>query len=625
MKIKRSTFLIFVVAIVIVILTQFFLLKPIINYQLFSSDDWMWLTIYHSIQLPLPLKLVRIWTSLGMYEGSYLSYIGILSDLLGKNYQAYQYLNIFLKILATITLFPMLIILFRNRLLAFLTTILYGINAASIGSFPWFFKGGVFASITFMNLFFISYYYTIIKKSKSLLTLSSILVFLSFLSSPTRIYPLFFLIILFEAFWFYMNRSLNNIKFSLIRVLCFFLPTIFVITHAGVTPDHTVAREPLILLNDILKSGWYNLLSPLNGIGFSLVNNEVFRYFGSISINSLSSLSNYLLFLLQGCLWILLICTMILSAILSRRYFRFFLSVFVFNFIFEILMFFVATKHLNIFPPYNVSYDPNLFFITIYASLIGIYVLTTSLESFLEWKRETTNSLLAAVWLGPLFSLVFTFLMWFPLGYALNGYNSTHYYFQIPAIGMALFLSAVLAMMYEKCKNTKITRFFAIFLICMFVLTFYQSSKRVIYHDFIRSNQMRVKINDQQILHDKLWDKLGDRGKSGDILIYIELPQDKELANYYKEALLFNGQSLAAIINWRRDPKNSNGCVEIVNDKNILKSTFSKIDNHIIFNITKAYCVSKALSPYEIKSLYAFKIENGDFVDIKDDLLKEFR
>lgn len=624
-RINRITLSIFLLCAVVVIVTQFTLLKPIIDFSLFTEDDWNWLFYFRSLSdLNFLEKLFFTWKKIGIHEGGYAIYMGILGEVFGNNYSVYQYINITFKIIATLTLFPLVLIFFKNRLLAMLTAIIYGINSASTGSFYWYMKGGIFSGIALMNLFFITYYYLLRSNLKILLILSSLLIFLSYLTSPTRIFPIFFIVIGVEIYWIIKYKSSVTIKNSLIRISCFLLPSILLALQAPLSPNGRVGETPGVLLSQILDGNWFNLLSPLAGIGYSLLTVENMRIFGFMDSSTFASLNNYLLYLVKGSVWISLFSLIFLSFLIPKKPLRFIITAFCLNFVLDILMYFLASHHLTIAPELVQQMDPSLFFLTKYPTLVAIFILVVSVMAFLEWLKEKKSRLLTAVSLGSLFALIFLVLMWVPIGYLLDGYNSIHYYHQIPAIGISLFFAAILVLFYKKFK-AKFLQVLVLIFIAGIIFSFYNSSSYAINREFLGIYPERIKVSDQQTLHNKLMEKLGQLDKKNNLFVYFQLPEDTLSFKYYQRALLLDHSTFASMINWQGE--NDGGrCVGNISDINILRSSYQLKEGKWGFvNSGRCKQVTEENVFYDLNSFYAYQVNNGEFVDIKDNLLKELK
>lgn len=636
-RLNHITLWIFLFCTIVVVLTSFFLLEPLLKFSIFSEDDWKWLLLFKSLPDPsIFSKIATIWTKIGIHEGGYTIYMGVLGDILGYNYRAYQYFNIIFKIISTLTVFPLVYILFKNRLLALLTTIFFGISSASTGSLYWYMKGGVFLGIALMNLFFISYYYTLIKNTKMLLFCSSLLIFLAYISSPTRIYPVFLIIVGVEIYWLINKKSLTFLKQSIFRLLLFLLPSIIIAMQAPISPMGNPHKVPFILLNQFLQGNLYNFLSPLAAMGYSLLTNGAWKYFGLLDYSTFASLSNYLNYLFR-IIVIFTIILLFLAPILSKKPIKFIFFVFSLNFLLDILMFFIVNSYLVLPPEAFSRLDPSLFNVTKYPTFVAIFIIAISFTVFIEWLKDKKVNILTAVFIGPLFSLSFLIPMWISLGFLLDGYSSTQYYYQIPAIGMSLFISAILVLAYNRFKTNFLRVLIAIFIVAV-IFYLFEASRVEINHEFLPIYPERIKVADQQILHDKLIQKLGDSDKEGNVLIFFELPKEDFLNQYYRRSLLLETNSFPSMINWRKYGKEIE-CVGNVSNKDILKSSFQIINDREGFLLTgKCTNVTLDYDPYfvtldyqphkvffSIESLYAYKVVDGELIDIKDSLLKEIQ
>lgn len=629
-------FLLFAICVTV---AELVVLQPIIKYVLINpTDDWVWLGYYKQLShLSFIPRFAYMWTKIGIGESGYAIYMWFVGDVFGTNYLAYNYVSVGLKIMSALTFFPLLLIIFKNKFLAFLTSFLYGINSATTGPMYWIMKAGSFAGVALMNLFLICYYFTITRKSKIWLLLATILIFLSYLISAVRIYPIFFVIVLIEIFWHINFHPKKGLKSSIVRVVLFLLPSILVALTAPLAPQGNIKSEPFILLNEIRNGNLHHLLPPLEGMGYSFLTNYYWKFFGTLGPGTFTQITNYIGYLIHGPLLVFAVATLVFSFLIPKKPKSFFILVFCFNFILEIGMFYIATFHFSIPQNLRFQYDPGLFYISKYPQLVGIYVLVVAFASFLEWRKDKHNRLLLALWVGPIFSFIFLELMWVFIGWTLMWYDSTGYYWFIPAMGMSLFVCTILVLIYQKLKKNLLFRILSILIVIGVIAQLYKTSSFDISTYFIGVNPEKVTVSAQEIMHDKLMNVLGNAGKNGDLLIYFEFPSDKTEANYYKRILgIENGNPvLQYMIVWRRDDKGI-GCVGYISDVKTLKLSFQYKNGKSQF-IANSRCVLKSPTSsvniysgkerwvFSADNLYAYKIDNGNFIDIKESVLKKLR
>lgn len=625
---------VFLLCAVLVFITQFNILAPILQYRLFNiTEDWPFLIYYHSLDLNFLDKMIYVWRSFGLHTSAQLFHIGILSDIFGSNYSPYQVVNVILKAIGTISFFPLVLVLFKDRKLAFLATILFGISSGTAGSFLWVVKGSEYIGIMLLNIFLVTYYFVILKNSKHLLLLSSMLFLLAYLMAPPRMFPQLLLIPLVEVYCLLKTKNLKNLIVSVIRTLVYILPVILISLLAPVSSCCPFTSRPIVLLKEIYDGNLHNLLDPFAGIGWTLFTNDFWKFFGNLEYDTLTNFNYYLTFLLRGPVLIFGILTLLLSRILSGKPWKFFLLVFGLNFLLEILMFILASSHLYL-PENPIKSFPGHFVYTKFPVLVGFYIFTLAFASFLEWRNSKEKSNLhMAMWVGPIFSVIFLWPTWIIMGPLINDYSSVHWYFGIPAMGTTLFLAAILIQLYEKLKKRKLLRIFAFCVIFLIIIIFYYTHGTAIAKQYLGINPEKLLLTDQQIIQGQLISKLGSSAKNGDVLVYLDIAEDlvnlRRTKQYYREALVVH--HFGYWVHFRRGGNGAvnNGCIDAVTDKKTLKSKFIVKNGKKGF-IHTGYCIGKSggfntkdMIFYGLDNFYAFRIKGGEFIDIKQEVIED--
>lgn len=617
---------------ILVFITQFNLLQPILQYRLFNTtEDWPYLIYYHTLDLNFLDKMIYVWKTFGLHSSAQVFHIGILSDFLGFNYSAYQIVNVTLKAIGTISVFPLILVLFRNEKLAFLATILFGISSATAGSFLWIVKGSEYIGIALLNIFLITYYFVILKNSKLLMILSSLLFLMAYLMAPPRMFPQLLLIPLVEIYWLIRSREIKNLKFSIIRILIYILPVILISLSAPVSPGFPFTKQPFVLLRNIVSGNWHNLLDPFAGIDWTLFTNDYWKFFGTLQPDTFRNFGNYLNFLFSGPFFIFGILTLFLCPILSKKPAKFFIFVFGLNFIAQILVFIIASHHYGIPTEFITPYNPDHFLYTKYPTIVGIYIFIVAFAAFLEWRKNKEN-ILQAIWVGPLFSVVFLWPTWLIMGPLINDWSSVHWYFAIPAMGTTLLMAAILVLFYEKFKHKKIAKSFVTAAILGIIFIFYQNHGAAISKQYLSLNPEKVSLADQQIIHEKFVNTLNKAAMNGNLLVYLDITSDtvnlSRTIQYYKEALAVT--NFGEWVHFRREGTGriNNGCIDAIIDKKVLESTINFRNGGKVF-IYKGVCVDRDLFNnkdevvYKVDDFYAFKVQDGEFIDIKHEIIKD--
>src|SRR3989344_3469012 len=149
--------------IVLVIISQIILLKPHLEYG-FSDVDWGFLSIYKT-QNPYSLSqfiefLKRGGTLGGIYTHQ-IYYIGIQNDLFGLDFKFFQITTHTFKILAILSIFPLLLAISGSRLAAFLSTIFFAFSYSAVGTMYTVVTSSDYSAIFSMGIFATLYWYVV--------------------------------------------------------------------------------------------------------------------------------------------------------------------------------------------------------------------------------------------------------------------------------------------------------------------------------------------------------------------------------------------------------------------------------------------------------------------------------
>lgn len=244
----------------------FFLWPVLING--FTGDDWQLLYAYKTFG-PDPLGgFLDVWMQKGLHTTIQFFYIGILERIFGFNLPAFQIINLLFKIFASLTLFFAVSKIFKDKLLAAFSAVIFSFIHSSAGAIAYVVKGTEYLGIGLMNLFFAAYYHAVIKNSLRLTILSSLILFLTFMSSPIRFYPLLGLIPLIEIYIILRKRNLNFCLKSAVRLTIFYLPVLFLILPLFGSSSKS---SPLSLSQQINRFNLEKILEPLAGLAYSIL------------------------------------------------------------------------------------------------------------------------------------------------------------------------------------------------------------------------------------------------------------------------------------------------------------------------------------------------------------------
>lgn len=616
----QKNILIFILLIVIVTFLQFNLLKSALDIG-FTPDDWS-LYFAHRLLGDNPInKLAQVWGENGAYTTYQVYYIGLLESIAGFNYKSFQTINITFKILAVLSLYPLILTVFKRRMLAFLTCFLFAISSSSVGSLEFIVKGSDYLAIFFMNIFLLIYYSILTEKlrGKIWLLASLILLILTLAFSTIRLYPLLLIIPAIEVYLLF-KCGLKNVKKSFLRLLLYFSPFFALLIYS---PGSILGylQSPFGIMGKILEGNWHLILSPFSGMGSTFIVNEYWgKIFGTLSVDSFK---DYLFFILGGPTVIYGLLTAIVAILKSQRPWKFFLFTFFLNLILEISAFFIAI-HYKILPAENgMHYEPT----GLYSALFGLYILVLGFTLFLEdLKSKTGDVMLKALWAGSAILFIFTFLTWVfaPLG---TGFSSTSYYLVVATIGANIFTAALLVIIYDFNKRIKFKfiRLFLKSLVFLFILAIFLMNLKEIIFFFNYLNSNGRSASGQQMIQSKFRQRISRIDLSKPTLFYFDTSDITGEGRFYTEGFL---SSFPFWMHFQGD-KLINGCTEVLysNDhKQLLQ--FIKVENREKGFFFRSLCVENGKGGYKEvlhkrENFYAFKLKNKDFIDIKEVVLKE--
>lgn len=585
-----------------------------------KPDDWI-LYFYYKVLGDDPLsKIKMVWAERGAYTTYQLYFIGLLGNLIGFDWQLFRQINIYFKILATLSLYPLILIIFKNRLLAILSTVIFAMSYSSVGPFEFVVKGSDYLAIFWMNIFLIVYYLIIRNKLTGLRWLITriILLLLTIIFSPIRLYPILIVLPLIEIYLLIIKYKFTSIKKTFLRLFSLYLPFLVVVLYS---PQAILGflSNPF----DIIKSGnWHLFLIPFSGLGYLFIPNQYYgKIFGTLNTNTFQ---DYVFFLLGGPTVIFSVLTLFVGFLRVNKPIRFILTVIILNFIIELLIFFLAFHYKFLSVNLQQHYDQT----GLYSVLAGVYILILSGAVFIKWaKNKYPDNLLIALSLGGLFSIIFTVATWIAAP-TLVSYSATSYYLVVASVGSSIFIAAILTIIFDKLKSTKklLFRLFWLSMGSAILITIFFVSRIVVKERFTYFNLNGLNLMEQQLLQDKFKATLGKTDKLSKALFFFDTSKLSGNGPVYSEGFLvsfpfwmhFDGKNLRE------------GCIEVIyenKDKTLLIKTIKEAENEKGFYY-RGLCWQDNKWGYhdilyKVENFYAFQIVNGEFINITDGVLYE--
>lgn len=613
---RKIDIFIFLLLVIAVGWLQIILLKPQLSYG-FTADDWWPLALYNNLGSDLLTNILQVWEKNGVYTSYQIMYISILHNFFGFNFQLFQITNLILKALSALVLYPLILIVFKNRMLAFLTVVLYAMAYSPVGTLEIVVRGSDFIGIIFICIFFIAYHQVIVRNLNNALPLTGLMVLLmlSVFFSPIRIYPVFAFILLVEFYLCLIQRTRLTMHSSVKRIAFIFFPYILMmVLFPSSVLSFTSVNAPAII-SRIFIGNWQLTLYPLGSFGSLFLLNDYWRIFGIIQIKSFT---DYIGYLLVSPLIIFLFITLFYSIILSipsKNLFRFFLKILSVNLLLQIAVFILAKHREAIDSNIRMGYD----YAELYPVLFAVYILALSFFVWRQWVNTgKNNNLLLSLWLGPVFAFVHIVLTWIFKDYVVL-FKGIHTYLNIPSIGISLFIAGTLGLLYRKIRNSfgilgkRLA--FPVFLLLIPILII---NRNFIQRYFDDTNYSMDAL-EQELARDRLWKKLNSFNNKLPSFFYFDTSGDYSNGRFYEQSIL------GRFSDWMFFKGNypAGGCdlpVFINDNFASLKEKFVKQDGEIGFSYID-YCGRPTF--YKLQEFYAFKLKNKEPTDIKDKILKE--
>lgn len=620
MKKFRKDFLIFILLTLLVAVLQYFILKPHLRYG-FADVDWIWLLAFKeaSIHYQNPLNhFIQTLQNQPLYAYQ-TYYMGLIEKFFGMDYINFHIITHIFKFVATISIYPVIFLITKSRLAAFLTVLIYAVAYPAVGVMYTAATSALFIAILVMSVFFVWYFLLLHKEKNSILdiVITLVLFFVTIILAPERMYPLIPAIALIELYWGIKNRQSKIILSQIFKrassfiivflVIYLYKPSAFTLTsYTGTTMD---------IYRKFMEGNWHLLLNPLIAFGSLFVPREGWKYFGNPNIDTVSS---YLGFFITGPFIFFAITTILLSFLTSYKL-RFILEVLGITFILSLLVYFLA--HHQIYIPEEIKrhFDPG----TIIPALIGSFVLAFCFGLFHEWLDGKFQDSLIISMVGVItLSFIYIVLTWVAADWILI-FTGVHRYLTIPAIASSLFLAGIITLTFNKLRSIKVTQHisFSIFLILIPLIMF----NTAVIGDYFKyeleyagtdaAGHIRMK--------NKLWSYLTNFSNTEPSLFYFDESQDHD-NGYFDETTIMAGFSY-----WMRFRGR-----DIVD----VKLTPALLRSNLICSEVRSTCLSKVKELvtvrneekgifygnvfYKKENFYAFRFINKDLVNIREEVIR---
>lgn len=627
---KKNIVVIFLILFTVVLNVLIF--SNQLNYG-FRDVDWMMLYIFKNYGISLH-GLGEEFKILGVYiPESY--YVGLLENFIGLNFMQLHLATHVFKIIAGISIYFLVLKVFKRKLLAFITSLFYTISYSHAGVLFQLSSGGYFLTTIAMVLFLISYHNSFFEKRFLRWSIfTGILLIIELFLKAERTYPLIALVFLIDFSFLVFGRFKKYLWIiSMKRVLLIFLPLIIfslfyqialtISAPQGFAPGQ-FSINTNIRIDSITKGNWQLLLYPLSSLGSLFLYEDYWKLLGGLNFQNIGP---YITSLVTGPVLRLGIITYIIFYLLSKNPFKWTLVSTVCMSIFGLIVYTLNINWQNIDPVTRIHFDPNQ---QSMPAIFGFYVFVLWSLLLVKWIKSKDQVLLPSI-IGFIFSFIFIFLTWLPSDLQLS-FMGPQRYLSMPSIGTSLFFAGLLMVIFDRLRVIKFTKNFAwmIFLIFIPLITInFQIANNffnyeLTYAGLQKDEQIRMKGKFRQITAE-----ISQKDRS---LFYFDESADKE-NGYFDE-----GTTIAGFEFWTR--VNTDGSLNHIpepgqmrtniqcpehthkNCVDILKSGLS-IENGKQGIWYQDTLREKTKHFYPLNAFYAVRFINKDIVDIKKEVLKE--
>lgn len=376
-KQKKLINLILVITLLLVVIAiQFILGRKQLEYGFFI-DDWDNLAAYKMHVTHPIFGLLDAWKILGSHRFAHVYYIGILFDFFQYNYLFYNITNQFLKALSAFSLFPVIYLLFKNKFIATLATLLYVIHFSPYGTLDDVSRGEDFLVVIFMDLFLAFYIYFTQKQIISLKKMIILLILLltTIFFDPSRAFPLVLMLPLLELLNFWFNRPSASIKSSILRLIFFYSPFIIILL---LSPGSILSQVGYYKgLWEMIRLGNFQLfLIPFASLGSTFIPIDLQNtLFGNLLYQDLGQFTSSL----SGKLIIFGFIATAIGFFTNSSPKKFLLQTMFLSIFFFFIAFIFANNWIHMDNKFRASVDPSTFLIS---SLVGLFIFSTAVSFF---------------------------------------------------------------------------------------------------------------------------------------------------------------------------------------------------------------------------------------------------
>ncbi|MBI2596935.1 hypothetical protein HYW41_02150 [Candidatus Daviesbacteria bacterium] len=595
-----------------------------LNYG-FRDVDWQvlyYFKLFGKLSLNHLLKEIQV---LGVYiTESY--YVGFLEQLIGLDFSRLHLVTQLLKVISAISVYLAVLTIFKKKLLAFITSLIYTISYTHAGVLFQLSSGGYFLATIFMNLFLISYYKSFHYRKINEFLISIILLIVTFILKPERMYPLIILISIIELFVIILGKFKKE-RLVIFLPLIILYPFYFLLFSKGIPSGFAPGQFLLgatVKIKGILNGNLQLLLEPFASLGSIFLYGEYWKMLGQLNFQDFPQFISSLIF---GPILRLGFISLVPFFVIGKKSLKLIFNILVSVLLFGIIVYLFNFNWQHLVTPTRIHFDPNLIAIP---SILGFYVLVLNCMLLIDWLKNKDRILIPPI-LGIAFSFLFILLTWISSDILLI-FMGPQRYLSIPSIGTSIFISGFLVIAFDRLKKIKFTKQFSwiifLFLVPLFIINYQVANK--FFEDEL--NFAGAKGIDQTRMKNKLRLLMRGIDTQDKSLFYFDETQDRNNA-YFNE-----GTVLAGFEYWTK--LNEDGTLNDLPTPGMIRSTRQcpehthlsciKVlkDGLRIENGDKGVWYADSIRGnipnfYKLNNFHAYRFINKDIIDIRDEVLRE--
>ncbi len=570
---------------IIIPLLSYIFLKKTLNLALYG-DDWEQLyNLWLSFDVTKTLSFFDIKSYLSPYWPQYL-FLGIIKHFAGYEPSAYFISSLFLRILATISLFFLIKKITTKTLPAYLSTLIFTLSAAGLQTTDWVFNMNTYAGVFFLNFSIILYLK--LRELNNLFFLYYILFVVFFTLAlgivPVRMHGAVIFLGVVELFLTFFVDKVEKFrlnKFFLLRIItpAVILLILIRLGSFGSSGDNLALTSNLVYLGEMIQKGRYDVLFYF----FGIIGNFAFpdTLMGNIAYGRLSVLALYFFFA----------DSLLTIAVRGGK---------------KIFIYLLISSFLEIILGKLISiWNPLISTVNIISILTGVHLILTSLIFF--WQFKKTNLLqVVSIIIGLIWLISFSFLYWIRTPYLII--ETTGRYMTMGAFGFSILLAGLIWLMVERSRYTGKVKILTIF-VSMVLLLFWLKTN----FDAANVYLTGLETNRNIELSNKAWGALLQNVPSVDknhpSVFYFTTDNPTAIYMVFSFGFPMRGGLLYGITDWQNSP------IPTVNYEELFKMVSS---GEILKTLH-----GRRPDPVPLSRVFAFDLRNGELTPITDQVRQQ--